>query len=151
MKTILMSILFASFITAHAQTVQIPAQKPQPRFYQKSDCGDFLAKTGKKPAQLTFEKCTTVRDRQGKPLVATYSVRGVHAAAVETWLVKRAGLVQLKRSCCQWDSSAGGFSDKAGRKYQIKMVSSETTVRERKNWRKIEQFEITVEAFTEEI
>ncbi len=115
------------------------------------DCGDFLARAGKKPQHLAFVGCTLVPDRQGKPLEATYSVRGRHAAAVEAFLVKNAGLIKLKRACCQWDAPAGQFNDKAGRSYQITMVSPETTVSARKNWRLIPRFQIIVESMTEEI
>jgi Domian of unknown function (DUF4952) len=143
--------LFGSLVSelVLAATKHTPPQ-PIPLLTAK-DCRDFLALTGKKPANVTYEKCVFAPDRQGKPLVATYSVKGLHAVAVEAWLVKNAGLVKLKRSCCQWDGPAGGFTDKAGRRYQITMVSDENTVSTRKNWRNIQQFEITVESFTEEI
>jgi hypothetical protein len=151
MKRLLALALLASQVNGHVFAVQ-KQFAPQPiALLTAKDCEDFLALTGRKPAQVTYEKCVTALDRQGKPLVATYTVQGLHAASVEAWLLKHAGLVKLKRSCCQWDGPAGGFIDKAGRRYQITMVSPETTVSARKNWRKIPQFEITVVSFTEEI
>ncbi len=151
MKSLLMIALFASLVSGHALAAQKHAPpKPNP-LLTTEDCGDFLAQTGKKPVYVTYEKCAIALDRQGKPLVATYTVKGLHAVSVEAWLVKHSGLAKLKRSCCQWDGPAGGFMDKAGRRYQITMVSPETTISARKNWRKIPQFEITVESFTEEI
>jgi hypothetical protein len=150
MKNLLIIALLVSFISgsAFARAKQTPA-KPFPLFTAQ-DCGDFLALTRRKPSHVTFEKCEFAPDRQGKPLVATYTVKGLHAAAVEAWLIKHANLVKLKRSCCQWDGPGGGFADKAGRQYDVYMVSEETTVDKRRNWREIAVFEITVKAFTEE-
>jgi hypothetical protein len=151
MKRSLAIALFAGFISGHVLGIQ-KQTTPQPTaLLTANDCGDFLERTGRKPVHVIYEKCAVALDRQGKPLVATYKVEGLHAARVEAWLIKHAGLVKLKRSCCQWDAPAGGYVDKAARRYQITMVSPETDVSTRKNWRKIPQFEIVVESFTEEI
>jgi hypothetical protein len=105
----------------------------------------------KKPAHLTYAGCTYSPDRQGKPLRAVYHVSGRFAAITEAYLIERAGLNRLGRSCRQWDSPAGQFTDAMGRKYSITMVSGETTVASRAAWSNIPTFEVVVETFTEDI
>lgn len=124
--------------------VQTPAPKAQ-------GCGDFLAQVGKKPAHVTYAGCSYMADQQGKPLQAIYHVPGRFAAAAEADLVRKAGLKRLKRSCCQWDAPAGQFHDGSGRDFSITMVSEETVVGRRSDWRLIGTFEIIVETFTEDI
>lgn len=114
-------------------------------------CGDLLAEAKRKPAGLGFIRCMILPDQQGRPLRATYRVAGKQAAAVETTLNRMAGLALLRRSCCQWDGPAGSFTDLAGRSYMISMASSETTVRDRRQWSAIPEFTVIVDRFTEEI
>ena len=121
---------------------------PSPK---KIKCADFLALLHIKPAHVQFVKCALEKDQQGKPLRAIYRVAGVHAAAAETFLVRTTHLSQLKKSCCQWDGPPGQFSGKDGRTYTLYMMSPETNVNERKQWRNIPSFEIVVETLTEDI
>jgi hypothetical protein len=114
-------------------------------------CGDFLARIQKKPAHVVFDKCTSEPARQGKPLRALYHVRGLYAVRVEAALIKSTGLNKLKRSCCQWDSPTVQFKSAKGQEYSISMVSPETTIAKRTQWRKIPKFEIAVDLMTEEI
>lgn len=116
-----------------------------------SGCTDFLLMARRKPPQLRFGGCRYRPEGQGKPLRATYSVAGASAAAVETALVRSAGLKRLKRSCCQWDSAGGSFKDASGRYYSVIMVSEETAVARRSDWRRIPTFAVIVETFTEEV
>lgn len=114
-------------------------------------CADFLSQLRLKPAHVQFEQCRLEGQLQGKPLRATYRVAGVHAAAAESFLVRKARLKPLKRSCCQWDSPGGQVKGRDGRTYSIRMASAETPVASRRQWRKIAEFEIVVETLSEEI
>jgi Domian of unknown function (DUF4952) len=114
-------------------------------------CADFLAQLRKKPVHVTFVKCTAEPERQGKPLRASYHVRGKHAAQAEAALIRSAGLNKLKRSCCQWDSPAATYRSETGQEFMVTMVSQETPVAKRTQWRKIPRFEIIVELLTEDI
>ena len=125
---------------AHARPAVTPAA-----------CGDLLSEAKRKPAELVFIRCMSLPDQQGRPLRATYRVEGKQAAAVEATLNRTAGLARLRRSCCQWDGPAGSFTDMAGRSYMISMVSSETMVRDRRQWSAIPDFTVIVDRFTEEI
>lgn len=116
----------------------------------KTTCGDFLARTGKKPAHLVYAGCAYLPDEQGKPLRATYRVGGRYAVATEAYLVRSAKLDKLRRSCCQWDSRPRQFIVR-GQEYTIRMISDETAISSRNAWPRIARFEVTVETFTEEI
>ncbi len=129
----------------HGVAIARSEAKPSPA------CADFLAQQQKKPAHLTFITCISQPERQGKPLRATYHVRGMFAAQVEATLIKSVGLNRLKRSCCQWDSPATSFLSTKKQTFIISMVSEETAVSKRSQWREIPSFEITVELLTEEI
>ena len=83
--------------------------------------------------------------------MASYRVAGVHAAAAEAHLVRVAHMPRLKKSCCQWDGPPGQFTGKDGKSYSASMVSPETSVKYRKQWRNIASFEIMVETLTEPI
>lgn len=113
-------------------------------------CGDLLAKTGRKTAGVTFTGCTAHPERQGKPLVALYTVKGRDAAAVEAYLKRTVGLERLRRSCCQWDAPTAWFTIK-GAEYALTMSSEETVVPSRARWREIREFGIEVRLLTEEI
>ena len=140
------ALLCAAFAVAPtgAAVAREPATKP-------AVCADFLAQMQKKPAHLIFDQCSSAPERQGKPLRATYHVSGVHAARVEAALVKSFGLTKLKRSCCQWDSPAVSFKSVRGVDFLISMVSQETLLAKRSQWRDIPRFEIMIEMLTEEI
>ncbi|WP_245268879.1 DUF4952 domain-containing protein [Mesorhizobium loti] len=133
-------------VPAHAEPVSVLTTARMER-----GCGDFLAQTGKKPAHVIYVGCSYKPDRQGKPLQAVYHVAGRFAAAAEADLVRHTGLNRLKRSCCQWDAPASQFRDGNGREFSIVMVSDETVVARRSEWRQIGTFEIIVETFTEDI
>ena len=117
----------------------------------KSGCADFLSILHIKPSHVQFVKCELDKNRQGKPLRAIYNVAGIHATAAEDFLVRITKLPHLKKSCCQWDSPPSQITGKDGRTYRIYMVSSETNVKNRKQWRNIPSFEIVVETLTEDI
>ena len=140
----LMALIATAPARAEPVSVLTPAQTEQ-------GCGDFLAQTGKKPAHVIYVGCSSKPDRQGKPLQAIYHVAGQFAAAAEADLIRHTGLSRLKRSCCQWDAPASQFRDGGGREFSITMVSDETVVARRSEWRQIRTFEIIVETFTEDI
>lgn len=117
----------------------------------EKECGDFLARMGKKPPRLAYAGCTFQADRQGKPLRALYRVSGRNAAAVEVYLIKAVRLNKLRRSCCQWDSPPSQFRDARGREYSVTMTSDETPIASRKAWPRIARFEVVVEKLTEDI
>ena len=114
-------------------------------------CTDFLARMHRKPPHLVFVGCRPLPDQQGRPLRATYRVEGRHAAGVEASLARTTGLAPLRRSCCQWDAPPRWFTDRVGHSFRLTMVSDETTVAHRAQWTLIRSFQVTVDAFTEEI
>ena len=114
-------------------------------------CTDFLARMHRKPPHLVFVGCRPLPDQQGRPLRATYRVEGQHAAGVEASLARTTGLAPLRRSCCQWDAPPRWFTDRVGHSFALTMVSDETTVAHRAQWTLIRSFQVTVDAFTEEI
>jgi hypothetical protein len=114
-------------------------------------CGDLLAEAGRKPAQAVLVECVVEPERQGKPLRATYRVRGRDAAVVEAYLIKAVELQPLRRICCYWGAPPVFFRDAGGRDYMLTLASPETTVHERGAWGLIAEFEISVDRFTEEI
>jgi len=100
---------------------------------------------------MSFTQCKLDKNRQGKPLRAIYRVTGIHAAAAETFLAHTVNLPRLRKSCCQWDGPPSQFTGKDGRSYTVYMLSPETNVKDRKQWRNIPDFEIVVETLTEDI
>lgn len=122
--------------------------KPVPKNFE---CRDFLGTLQLKTPPILFVGCRWDRNRQGKPLIASYRVSGIHAAAAESHLARTVHLLPLRKSCCQWDGPSTQFTGKDGRTYTIYMLSAETSVESRKQWRDIPSFEIVVETSTEEI
>ena len=70
---------------------------------------------------------------------------------VEAFLIRTTGLAPLRRSCCQWDAPPRSFFDRAGHSFELTMVSDETIAARRAQWTLIRSFQVTVDAFTEEI
>lgn len=130
--------------------VPTPAISMQERLPASPICADFLAAFHRKPPALRYIGCRMMTDRQGRPLQATYVVRGRDAARVETTLARTLGLKRLRRSCCQWDAPAHQFSI-AGRSYSINMVSAETSIVRRDRWRDIPRFDVVVETLTDDV
>ena len=67
-------------------------------------CGDFLAEIGAKPEHLEFLECRPDHATQLRMLKARYRVAGTHAAEVEEYFVRTAGMARLKRNCCGWEN-----------------------------------------------
>lgn len=114
-------------------------------------CADFLTQMRLRPPHVIFAGCRLLSESQGKPLRATNHIAGRHAAVAEAYLIKAIGLVQLRRSCCQWDAPERQFTGARGRVFMLTMGSDETTVSRRAQWNLIHNFEITVATFTEAI
>lgn len=146
LKTLLTVCLALLFVAGFDRVAVARSEISRP-----AACADFLAQLKKLPPHVTFVKCTSEPDRQGKPLRALYHVPGLYAVQAEAALIKSVGLNKLKRSCCQWDSPPVQFKSAKGQEYTVSMVSPETTIASRKHWRRIAQFEITVEMLTEDI
>jgi hypothetical protein len=144
----LFALALATVPVAHAGT---PSPAPSTGLANPVTCSDLLAAVSRKPAHLVYKGCRLDADQQGKPMTATYRVAGRYAASVEAQLIRTAGLVRLRRSCCQWDAPPGQFVDGKMRRYRIKMVSGETPVASRRAWARIREFEVTVELLTEDI
>jgi len=144
LAALLIACMAVAYVRADAASVPTPKTAEQ-------GCGDFLAQMGEKPGHVTYAGCSYMADRQGKPLQAVYHVPGRFAAATEAYFVRKTGLRRLKRSCCQWDGPPDWFRDSSGREISITMVSEETVVARRSDWRRIGTFEIIVEVFTEDI
>lgn len=147
MMLLLRLFLLASILSfAPSAIVRSAAQTPLTPV-----CADFLSILHIKPPYVLFIKCEFDQNQQGKPLRAIYRVTGIHAASTETFFAHAVNLSLLRKSCCQWDSPPNQFTGKDGRSYTIYMMSSETNVKHRKQWRNIPSFEIVVETLTEEI
>jgi len=116
-----------------------------------AQCGDLLARMGKKPPLARYAGCRAQPDRQGKPLRATYRVSGRDAAQVEAFLVRALGMRPLERVCCIWETRTIYVKDAGGAVYSIVMGSDETLVHNRAEWHAIPVFEIVVERYTEDI
>jgi Domian of unknown function (DUF4952) len=142
------ALALATVPLAHAGTLLLA---PSTGSANPVTCGDLLATVSRKPAHLVFKGCRLEADRQGKPMTATYRVARRYAAHVEAQLIRTAGLVRLRRSCCAWNAPPGQFVDGKKRNYRIAIASGETPIAARRNWARIREFEVTVELFTEEI
>jgi hypothetical protein len=114
-----------------------------------STCGDLLAAIQKKPTSLEFQSCRQRADLQGKPDEADYRVPGSHAAEVENFLAKEAGLKRLQRTCCIWESVKNPFEDRSGQRLEITMATEETTIDKKKQWAKIPYFYVKVYRYRE--
>lgn len=143
--------VLAAAIAWQAPAMPASAVSAVPSFASEQDCGDLLARIGKRPSHLNYAGCAYRADRQGKPLRATYRVSGRFAAPAEAYLIRSTRLNRLRRSCCQWDAPPRQFTDASGREYMISMLSDETVVTSRKAWPHIRRFEVIVETLTEEI
>lgn len=78
---------------------------PSPTAAEPTTCGDFLAEIGSKPEHLEFLECRTDNEAQLRTLKARYRVAGIHAAEVEEYFVRTAGMARLRRNCCGWENS----------------------------------------------
>ncbi len=116
----------------------------------QASCDDLLAGLHKKPKQLEFVECKSRPDLQGKPLRATYRVKGANAAEVERYLSTAFGMQPLKNNCCLWESGQRTFQGKDGRVYYLSMGSGETPITQRAEWRKIPYFYVEFSQETEE-
>jgi hypothetical protein len=151
-KVVLLTIALASLLGCSpvaSDPARADAVLPSPSAAQ--GCGDLLARLGRRPVTLEYTGCTSHPNSQGAPLRATYKVDGKHAAAVEAYLVRIAGLHPLKRSCCQWDSAPAGFTGESGAQFMISMTSDETSERGRAGWSKIANFWVNVQMFTKDL
>ena len=144
----LFRFFFLAYIMMFAPGAVARSAVPAPL---KFGCADFLSILHIKPPHVLFIKCELDKNQQGKPLRANYRVAGIHAASTESFLVHTAHLSRLRKSCCQWDSPPSQFTGKDGRAYTIYMMSPETNVKCRKQWRNIPSFEIVVETLSEDI
>ena len=77
---------------------------PSPARAEPTACGDFLAEVGAKPEHLEFLECRPDNEAQLRTLKARYRVAGIHAAEVEEYFVRTAGMARLKRNCCGWEN-----------------------------------------------
>lgn len=77
---------------------------PSPVGAKPPACGDFLAEIGVKPEHLKFLECRPDNEAQLRTLNARYRVAGTHAAEVEEYFVRTAGMARLKRNCCGWEN-----------------------------------------------
>ena len=113
-------------------------------------CGDFLAALAKKPQHLAFVECKAGRLHQLRALIASYRVRGEHAAGVEAYLHRHAKMAMLRFYCCGWEPNVrskprwGQLRDRHGNWFEVSMSSQEGVVAARKDWRRIDWFYVTV-------
>jgi len=138
-------LVAATPMTISPATAQAVASQASPA------CADHLARMHKKPPHVRFVRCEEQPNRQGKPVVAIYTVPGRYAARAEAALARAFGLKPLRRSCCQWDGPPASYRAASGNDYLVNMTSPETQIRTRANWRRVGAFEINVARMTEEI
>jgi|GEM_PF-634247 len=121
-------------------------------------CDDFLARWDAKPAALQFTQCERVENSQVDRFVASYVAKGTDAAAVETFLQHQFDMAPLKFLCCGWEpirvssggdflSGHGKYEDEDGVYFEVTMVSGETLVRDRKDWKTISEFQVRVTTY----
>lgn len=120
-------------------------------------CGDFAATWEARPAAMHFVGCESFAVPPGEGLRATYIVRGIDAARVETFLQQEFGMAPLDFICCFWTPSLTRRSEGSSSQYgsipnpddatvfvRVYMHSEETLLLDRQDWRKIE-FYVVVE------
>ncbi|WP_442678526.1 DUF4952 domain-containing protein [Sphingomonas sp. ASY06-1R] len=142
---------FALLLAQLASAPGLGHMPPRPVGSPLQACADVLAQMRRTPPHVRFIGCRLRPHAQGRPLRATYRVEGRRAAAAETYLIRTLGLAALRRSCCQRDSPPHTFVDATGRTFTLAMVSDESGVTDRSQWKRIAHFEIIVETFTEAI
>jgi hypothetical protein len=149
-------LCLASALPAHALS---PAQLP-PAVTRHVECADFLAQLRRVPAGLEFVDCQYVSVNQinSAAMQATYRVRGVQAAAVETYLVNTSGMPPLRFICCGWESAPRYPRTQRGygvyrlpthmrpsadvSQLHISMSSGETILNQRTAWPGLEYFQV---------
>ena len=114
-------------------------------------CEDFLQRVARKPVQLKFIACTRAQSAQLAVLEAKYAVEGRHAAAVERYFVRHAAMQPLRFVCCGWEALPNRKGGRWGRlhsgyefDFEIQMTSGESTIHSRRDWARIDRFEVTV-------
>jgi len=125
---------------------------------QPPKCADFLVDIKKKPAHLEFVACKDVNLHGLAALVSEYRVVGAHAASVEAYFVKTAGMPKLRRACCGWESlpvnakvqRLTGLYKVQETAYEVSMASGETTIGgTRAQWKKVPYFFVNVVQYLE--
>ncbi|WP_187395012.1 DUF4952 domain-containing protein [Pigmentiphaga aceris] len=112
-------------------------------------CEDFLATLSDKPDFVELVECVQANDRQGKPFVARYQVKGKDALKAERYMTQSFGLPTLKFICCGWDSTPYFYRDKkTNLGYMLGMGSEETLINRRESWSEIKFFHIEATFFT---
>lgn len=139
MKTLLLGLVFGVL------SMLAGCAKAEPH------CEDFLAKLSDKPEFVSFMECTQDNNRQGKPFVARYRVKGSNALEAEQYMSQSFGLPKLQHMCCGWDSTPFFYRDKKTHSgYTLGMGSEETPIADRESWSEIRFFYINVAFFTED-
>jgi hypothetical protein len=113
-------------------------------------CDDSLEALHQKPGNLEFLGCKQRTDLQGEPWQASYRVAGARAAEVESHLAKAFKIKKLHRTCCVWESVNNSYRDKQDRLYAISMSTEETTIGNRKQWKEIPYFYVTVNRYRDD-
>ena len=117
-------------------------------------CEDFLATWKEKTVKLKFTGCDKNNRASVNELVASYVVKGSDAAEVEKLLQEKFGMAPLKFLCCGWEPifvennqnypGYGSYTDQQGFDFRITMISQETLLNDRQDWKNIPDFYIYV-------
>ena len=107
---------------------------------------------------ILFVGCKKAKHNQLNVLEASYTVPGIDAAKVETFLQNKFNMSPLLFICCGWEPIAknnrlrryGTFPDKNFYGVDIKMASGETIYSNRRDWHKIDTFSVSVVKFLDE-
>lgn len=153
-------LIFASaFLQARSAKVNSPLQSVKKasvsHVSSASPCQDFLSSWGQKPEPLKSIDCQNVSTPQGEGLMASYTAKGVDAAAVEALLKRKFRMAPLQFVEGIWQPvfsdekgqlkpGSGEFVDDLGNWFEIIMTSEKTTLNRRQDWHKLERFQVVV-------
>ena len=90
----------------------------------KPKCDDFLDSWQIKPEELQFISCQEASKAPTTGLLATYSVEGSQAKAIEDMLHAEFAMERLRFVCCGWETRPAFYEDAEGVLYEINMHSS---------------------------
>ncbi|BAZ31143.1 hypothetical protein NIES4074_36150 [Cylindrospermum sp. NIES-4074] len=131
------------------------------QMYLRSDinCKEMIVKLVEKSQKLQFLDCKETKSLQLNVLELRYKVAGKDAASVENFLHQKFKMSKLRFLCCGWEpvevrenhnsSGHGSYRDQRGYYYEVSMFSGETLVNERRDWKNIPVFYVTVTKFLE--
>lgn len=143
------SLKFTS-LTSLANKMETEARPQNPIL-----CQDFLDSWGQKPPQLHFIDCQKIATPQGDRSIASYTIDGADAAAIEAVLQHKFRMAPLQfvegtwkpvfiNEKNQFRPAPGEFVDDNGNIFEVVMASDKTSLSRRKDWVKVEGFKVSI-------